>query len=118
LIAKGHVISKANVLVLGITFKEDCPDIRNSKVIDIYNELRQFKMNVDVYDPHAVKHEVSEEYGINLIDSISIKYDSIILAVSHKEFLEFNMRAICASSDSIIFDIKSFFDRSIVDARL
>jgi UDP-N-acetyl-D-galactosamine dehydrogenase len=118
LISKNHVISKSKVLVLGITFKEDCPDIRNSKVIDIYNELQQFKMNVDVYDPHADKHEVSEEYGINLIDSISIKYDSIILAVSHKEFLEFNMKAICASSNSIIFDIKSFLDRSIVDARL
>jgi UDP-N-acetyl-D-galactosamine dehydrogenase len=118
LISKNHVISNSKTLILGITFKEDCPDIRNSKVIDIYNELQQYNMNVDVYDPHADKHEVSEEYGINLIDSISIKYDSIILAVSHKEFLEFNMRAICASSDSIIFDIKSFLDRSIVDARL
>ena len=67
LIAKDHVISKSNVLVLGITFKEDCPDIRNSKVIDIVNELQQFNINVDVFDPHADKHEVLEEYGITLI---------------------------------------------------
>jgi UDP-N-acetyl-D-galactosamine dehydrogenase len=118
LISKNHVISKSKVLVLGITFKEDCPDIRNSKVIDIIQELQQFNMNVDVFDPHADKHEVMEEYGVNLIESISINYDAIILAVSHKEFLEIDMRSICASSDSIIYDIKSFLERSIVDARL
>lgn len=118
LISKNHVISKSKVLVLGITFKEDCPDIRNSKVIDIIRELQQFNMNVDVFDPHADKHEVMEEYGVNLIESISINYDAIILAVSHKEFLEIDMRSICASSDSIIYDIKSFLERSIVDARL
>jgi len=105
-------------LILGITFKEDCPDIRNSKVIDIYRELKQFNMNVDVYDPHADKNEVNEEYGINLVDTISEKYDAVILAVSHKEFLKFDIRSICSSSDSIIYDIKSFLDRSIVDARL
>lgn len=118
LISKNHVISNAKSLILGITFKEDCPDIRNSKVIDIYRELKQFNMNVDVYDPHADKNEVNEEYGINLVDTISEKYDAVILAVSHKEFLEFDIRAICSSSDSIIYDIKSFLDRSIVDARL
>ena len=75
-------------------------------------------MNVDVFDPHADKHEVMEEYGVNLIESISINYDAIILAVSHKEFLKIDMRSICASPDSIIYDIKSFLERSIVDARL
>jgi UDP-N-acetyl-D-galactosamine dehydrogenase len=118
LISKNHVISNSKSLILGITFKEDCPDIRNSKVIDIFHELQQFNMNVDVYDPHADKHEVKEEYGINLIETISDKYDAIILAVSHKEFLELDMRAICSSKDSIIYDIKSFLERSIVDARL
>ncbi|MCZ2490054.1 nucleotide sugar dehydrogenase [Aquirufa antheringensis] len=118
LISKNHVISKSKVLVLGITFKEDCPDIRNSKVIDIIRELQQFNMDVDVYDPHADKHEVKEEYDVNLIESISSNYDAIILAVSHKEFLKIDMRSICASSDSIIYDIKSFLERSIVDARL
>jgi UDP-N-acetyl-D-galactosamine dehydrogenase len=118
LISKNHVISNSKSLILGITFKENCPDIRNSKVIDIFRELRQFNMNVDVYDPHADKHEVKEEYGVDLVEAISDKYDAIILAVSHKEFLELDMRAICTSSDSIIYDIKSFLERSIVDARL
>ena len=118
LISKKHVISNSKSLILGITFKEDCPDIRNSKVIDIYRELQQFNMNVDVYDPHADKHEVKEEYGVDLVETISGKYDAIILAVSHKEFLELDIRSICANSDSIIYDIKSFLDRSIVDARL
>lgn len=118
LISKNHVISNSKSLILGITFKEDCPDIRNSKVIDIFRELQQFNMYVDVYDPHADKHDVKEEYGVDLVETISDKYDAIILAVSHKEFLKLDMRAICSSSDSIIYDIKSFLDRSIVDARL
>jgi UDP-N-acetyl-D-glucosamine/UDP-N-acetyl-D-galactosamine dehydrogenase len=118
LISKKHVISNSKSLILGITFKEDCPDIRNSKVIDIYRELQQFNMNVDVYDPHADKHEVKEEYGVDLVETISGKYDAIILAVSHKKFLELDIRSICANSDSIIYDIKSFLERSIVDARL
>ena len=118
LISKNHIISNSMTLILGITFKENCPDIRNSKVIDIFRELRQFNMNVDVYDPHADKYEVKEEYGVDLVETISDKYDAIILAVSHKEFHELDMRAICSSSDSIIYDLKSFLDRSIVDARL
>ena len=118
LISKKHVISNSKTLILGITFKENCPDIRNSKVIDIFRELQQFNMNVDVYDPHADKNEVKEEYGVDLVETISDKYDAIILAVSHIEFLQLDIRAICASSDSIIYDIKSFLERSIVDARL
>ena len=118
LIAKNHVISKSKVLVLGITFKEDCPDIRNSKVIDIIKELEQFNIKVDVYDPHADKHEVAEEYGLNLIDSIQNKYDGIILAVSHKEFLKLELDSLKTSISSVIFDTKAFLDRSLVDSRL
>ena len=118
LIAKNHVISKSKVLVLGITFKEDCPDIRNSKVIDIIKELEQFNIKVDVYDPHADKHEVAEEYGLNLIDSIQNKYDGIILAVSHNEFLKLELDSLKTSSSSVIFDTKAFLDRSLVDSRL
>ena len=118
LISKNHVISKSKVLVLGITFKEDCPDIRNSKVIDIIKELEQFNIKVDVYDPHADKHEVAEEYGLNLIDSIQNKYDGIILAVSHKEFLKLELDSLKTSSSSVIFDTKAFLDRSLVDSRL
>ena len=118
LIAKNHVISKSKVLVLGITFKEDCPDIRNSKVIDIIKELEQFSIKVDVYDPHADEHEVVEEYGLNLIDSIQNKYDGIILAVSHKEFLKLELDSLKTSSSSVIFDTKAFLDRSLIDSRL
>jgi UDP-N-acetyl-D-galactosamine dehydrogenase len=118
LIAKDHVISKSNVLVLGITFKENCPDIRNSKVIDIIKELQQFNVNVDVFDPHADEHEVSEEYGITLIDKINKTYSGIILAVSHKEFLGLDLNQLKASNSSIIFDTKAFLDRDKIDARL
>lgn len=118
LIKKGHKINQSKALILGITFKEDCPDIRNSKVIDIYNELLQFGMSVDVYDPHAGKHEVKEEYGIDLVEGLNDKYDAIILAVSHKEFLTIDYKKLSNSNNTVLFDTKSFLDRSIVDARL
>jgi UDP-N-acetyl-D-galactosamine dehydrogenase len=119
LIAKNHVISNSKALILGITFKENCPDIRNSKVIDIIRELQEFNVQVDVFDPRADKNEVNEEYGVILIDSITKKYDSIILAVSHTEFRQLDIRTICSSDASIVFDLKgSINDRSIVDGRL
>lgn len=118
MIKKGHKINLSRALVLGITFKEDCPDTRNSKVIDIYNELLQYGIQVDVYDPHADKQEVEDEYGIHLIDRISSTYEAIVLAVSHKEFLSIDFKALCSDSSSVIFDTKSFLDRSLVDARL
>ena len=118
LINKGHKINAVKALLLGITFKEDCPDIRNSKVIDIYKELIQFGISVDVYDPHAHHNEVEEEYRINMLSKIDSAYDAIILAVSHKEFLALDFMALCNSNNSVIFDTKSFLERSIVDARL
>jgi UDP-N-acetyl-D-galactosamine dehydrogenase len=118
MIAKNHLISKSNILVLGITFKENCPDIRNSKVIDIVKELQQFNVNVDVFDPHADKYEVLEEYGIKLLDSINKTYDGIILAVSHKEFLGLEVEHFKSSNSSVIFDTKAFLNRSLIDARL
>ena len=118
LIQKNNIISKSNVLVLGITFKEDCPDIRNSKVIDIVRELQQFNINVDIFDPHADKHEVENEYKLNLIETLDSTYDGIILAVSHKEFIRLDLLKLKTSNSSVIFDLKGFFDRKIVDARL
>ena len=79
MIAKGHRIKDSKALILGITFKENCPDIRNTRVTDIYHELRQFGMNVDIYDPHADKKHVCEEYGLELVDTIHDHYDAIIL---------------------------------------
>jgi UDP-N-acetyl-D-galactosamine dehydrogenase len=118
LIAKNHVISNSNVLVLGITFKENCPDIRNSKVIDVVNELLQYNINVDVFDPHADRYEVEQVFGFELINSFKKTYAGILLAVSHKEFLEIDIEKLKANSSSIIFDIKAFLHRDFVDGRL
>jgi UDP-N-acetyl-D-galactosamine dehydrogenase len=118
MIQYGISIKESNALILGVTFKENCPDIRNSKVIDIINELVEFNIHVDVYDPYADKHEVEEEYGINLLDNINKTYDAIILAVSHQEFLDLEVIKLKSNDRSVIFDTKAFLDRSIVDARL
>ncbi len=114
---KGIPVRKAKALILGITFKENCPDIRNSKVPDIYEELKSFGMEVDVYDPHAHPQEVKQEYAIDLASSMST-YDAIILAVSHKEFLELDVTSLKKESASVIYDIKAILDPKIVDSRL
>jgi UDP-N-acetyl-D-galactosamine dehydrogenase len=118
MIKKGHKINGSKALILGITFKENCPDIRNSRVIDIYRELVQFGVYTEVYDPHANKEEVAHEYGIHLTDKMDGFYDAIILAVSHQEFLDFDYKKLRNGHQTVIFDTKSFLDRSIVDARL
>jgi UDP-N-acetyl-D-galactosamine dehydrogenase len=119
MISKNHKINESKALILGITFKEDCPDIRNSKVIDIYSELKQFGLQVDVFDPHADFEEVYEEYGLALVKEPKYNsYDAVILAVSHNEFLAIDIRSLCQGKESIIFDTKSFLNRAIVDARL
>lgn len=119
MIVKGHTIRGSKALILGVTFKENCPDIRNSRVVDIFKELNQFGLYVDVYDPHADRSEVKHEYHIDLVDNIdNNQYDVIVLAVSHKEFLNLNYESHKKNSNSIIYDIKSFLDRSIVDGRL
>lgn len=118
MIKKGHKIAGARALILGITFKENCPDIRNSRVIDIYNELKQFGLQVDVYDPHADKAEVKEEYGIALVDTLVEAYDAIVLAVAHNEFIALDYTQFRNSTDTVIFDTKSCLDRDLIDARL
>lgn len=117
MIKNGRKIKGAKVLILGITFKENCPDIRNSKVVDIYNELNEFGFNIDVYDPHANNAEVLHEYDINLCTSLG-RYEAIILAVSHREFLALDFKALKQDSESVLFDTKAFLDRAIVDGRL
>ena len=117
MIQKGTNIKGAKALLLGVTFKENCPDIRNSKVVDIYNELIQFGLEVDVFDPHADASQVKKEYNIELQQSPS-KYDAIILTVAHKEFLEMNINDYKKGSHTIVFDSKAALDRDNVDARL
>lgn len=117
MIGKGITIKNSRTLILGITFKENCPDIRNSKVVDVYNELIDFGVNIDVYDTWASKKEVKEEFGFDLVEQVSDSYDAIILAVGHKQFLEMDIPAL-GHSNSVIFDVKSLLDKNLVDARL
>jgi len=122
MIKKSHIINKSKVLVLGITFKENCPDIRNSRVIDVINELKEFGCDVDVYDPWADKDEVKKEYNIDLIQDIDPKrYDAIILAVAHNEFKDIEQEIKKAKESNnllVVYDIKGIFDKSLVDGRL
>lgn len=111
-------INKAKVLVLGVTFKEDCPDIRNSRVVDVIHELKSFGTNVDIYDPHADAAEVKHEYGLTTITTPdNQKYDAIVLAVGHKEFRDLNWKAL-RHEKTVIYDVKGFLDPSMVTARL
>ena len=119
LIANGAQIQQCRILILGFTFKENCPDTRNTKVIDIYNELNDFGLTVDVYDPWASAREVQQEYGIELIPAIGVdKYDGIILTVAHKQFLELDINRLKRDEKSIVFDVKSIVDRNLADIRL
>uniref|UniRef100_UPI00404AFC7F nucleotide sugar dehydrogenase n=1 Tax=Fulvivirga sp. TaxID=1931237 RepID=UPI00404AFC7F len=115
---KGLNIAKAKTLVLGITFKENCPDIRNSRVIDIITELKEYGMLVDVYDPHADPHEVEEEYGIQMLKTLNLHdYEAVILAVSHEEFMALDWGKE-KKNDRIIYDVKGILPKNIVDRRL
>lgn len=110
-------INNGRVLVLGITFKENCPDIRNSKVVDVIRELKSFGAAVDIYDPQADAAEFSHEYGLSLIPKLEKKYHAIILAVSHNEFATLNINGL-QEPNAVVYDVKGFLDKSVVTARL
>lgn len=117
LIARNHVIKQARVLILGITFKENCPDIRNSGVVDIIEEFEEFGTEVEVYDPWVDTDEVYREYGIRVVDKPTGVYASVIHAVSHNEFREMNLLNLLMK-DGVLFDVKSSLPKEIVDERL
>lgn len=110
-------VNKAKILVLGITFKENCPDIRNSRAIDVIRELQSYSADVEVFDPHANENEVRHEYGLSLISELNKKYSAIVLAVSHQEFKSLDWSTI-RDSNTIVYDVKGFLDKSMVTARL
>ena len=110
-------IKNSNTLILGITFKENMSDIRNSKVVDIYNLLKLKGLKVDVYDPYADKEEVESEFNIKMIENLN-KYDSIIIAVAHDAFTELNFKSLKKSDKSIIYDIKGILKKSEINGRL
>ncbi len=117
MVDKGVMIKGAKTLVMGITFKEDCPDIRNSKAIDVIQELQSFGLKVDVFDPQANSEEVKKEYNLELVQKPSGRYSCIVLAVSHKEFLAMDL-ADLKEKESVVFDVKGILDKSKVDKRL
>ena len=117
MIKRGIKLKESKILLLGITFKENCPDIRNTKVVDVYNELIEYGFKVDVFDPIAYKMETQQELGIKLIDKTT-SYDAIILAVAHLKFLEIELNKLKKNKNSILFDLKDFFDRKNIDLRL
>ncbi|MEM6642733.1 MAG: nucleotide sugar dehydrogenase [Bacteroidota bacterium] len=118
LLAKKHKLSgKTSALIMGFTFKENCPDTRNTRVVDIYNELLEYGIRADIYDPQADKMQVKKEYGIELLDTFDPEYDATILAVSHQEFTELDWEEIRRST-SVIFDVKGILSKELVDGRL
>lgn len=120
MIKKETQVKNGRALVMGITFKENCPDIRNSKVIDVITELQKYDLNVDVFDPWADVDEVKKEFGLSLISKeqeLKEHYNVIILAVAHQEFSDFNLEKF-TSETSVVFDVKSFFPEDKIDGRL
>lgn len=110
-------INNANVLVLGITFKENCPDIRNSRVVDVIRELQSYKIAVDIYDPLADAEEVKHEYDLPLVKKLDKKYHAIVHAVGHQEFSQLDWKSICLDK-TVIYDVKGVLEKGKVTARL
>ena len=120
---KGVMVKDAKILILGVTFKENCPDIRNTKIVDIYHTLQEYTPNITVYDPWANPEAVKHEYGIDLTDKtpdeLRGQFDAVILAVNHKEFADMDVRAFLKDPQKgVVYDVKGTLNRSSVDARL
>lgn len=119
LIAKGIQIKNARILILGITFKENCPDIRNTKIVDIRAELLEFGCRVDILDPWAINSEVSAEFGFDLVGNVNdidlASYQGVILGVAHSEFSSLNIRT---NDHCVIYDVKGMLPAQHVDDRL
>ena len=125
MIKKGIAVKEANILVLGITFKENCPDVRNTKVVDVIQNLQSYDVNVSVYDPWASADEVRHEYGLELLPMLDQTtsgangkgYSAVVLAVAHNEFKTMNIRSV-VGDNGIIYDVKNLLDAGSVDGRL
>ena len=115
---KGVMVKDSKILIMGITFKENCPDIRNTKVVDIYHTLQEYTNNIVVYDPWADIDYVRREYGLEVVNVLpEDKYDAVILAVAHNEFQQIEVPALLAQN-GVIYDVKGILPRDIVDGRL
>lgn len=116
---KGVLVKDSKILLLGITFKENCPDIRNTKVADIYSTLAEYTKNITVYDPWANPYAVKKEYGIDIVTTLNTteKFDAIVICVAHDEFLKLNIKDL-VTSNSVIYDVKGILPINIIDGRL
>jgi UDP-N-acetyl-D-galactosamine dehydrogenase len=115
---KGVMVKNAKILILGITFKENCPDIRNTKIVDIYHTLEEYTNNITVYDPWANAAAVKHEYGIEIVNDLpSDQFDAVILGVAHNQFLELNVKSL-VKEGGVIYDVKGLLPRDIIDGRL
>ena len=115
---KGVMVKDAKILILGITFKENCPDIRNTKIVDIYNTLKEYSSNITVYDPWANVGHVKHEYGIDIVNTLpQEQYDAVILAVAHNEFLSLDVKSL-VKDNGVVYDVKGLLPRDIIDGRL
>ena len=118
---KGLLVKDAQILILGVTFKENCPDIRNTKVVDIRSSLHEYTDNITVYDPWADASAVKKEYGIDIIssglDTLKGRFDAVILAVAHNEFAHYDVRSLLKEG-GVVYDVKGSLDRRMVDGRL
>lgn len=115
---KGVMVKDSKILILGITFKENCPDIRNTKIVDIYHTLTEYTSNITIFDPWANKDKVMHEYGVEVVNELpDERYDAVILGVAHKQFLGLDVKSL-VSEGGIIYDVKGILDRKVVDGRL
>ena len=115
---KGVIVKDSKILILGITFKENCPDIRNTKVVDIYNTLTEYTHNITVFDPWADSSQVEHEYGIKVVNELPAEcFDAVILAVAHKAFAELDIRTLL-NGNAVVYDVKGVLNREVVDGRL
>lgn len=116
---KGVLVKNAKILILGITFKENCPDIRNTKVVDIYHTLSEYTNNITIYDPWVNVDAIKKEYNITATNHLpDNKYDAVILAVAHKEFSKLNVRDFLENSNGVVYDVKGVLPRTEIDGRL
>ena len=118
---KGIKLADANILIMGFAFKENCPDIRNTRIVEVFKKFKDFGCNVDIYDPYVSAVEVKKEYKINLIDNPKKgKYDGILIALAHDEFREYSVKTLrnLAKKTHVLFDVKYIFDKKFVAGRL
>lgn len=118
MLKKGIQVLNSNILILGFTFKENCPDVRNTKVIDIYNALKEYNVNLVVYDPWANPSIVKREYDIEVMNDLpKEKFDAVVMAVAHKEFVNLDVQQL-TDEKKVIYDVKWMMDKKLVDGRL